>query len=367
MKPKLLLPITGGPLPNWAWLKASLPSSLGGLGIRRASLHAPAAYIGSLNQSRLLVARICGRAPSTSIHLAPALVSLAESVGREDWSSIEEVDVPLRQRHLSKAIDQAVSADLYSAAPDTRSKALALSTAIPHAGDWLNVVPSHALGLHLHDWEFRLCLQYWLGLPMVEEGTRCPVCQAAADPYGDYQVGCGGNGDRIHRHDSLRDALFSAAQSAALAPRREVPSLIPGSSSRPADVYFPCWKRGQPAALDVSVISTLQQLTVNGASTIQGHALSIGEERKLTVHAAPCRSVGVSFIPMIVESLGGWSPRAVDVIKCIGRLQGQRLGIPPADSTTHLFQCLAICLWQGNASLWVRRIPIRPPEVDGVI
>ena len=202
---------------------------------------------------------------------------------------------------------------------------------------------------------------------MVEEGTRCPVCQAAADPYGDHQVGCGGNGDRIHRHDSLRDALFSAAQSAALAPRREVPSLIPGSSSRPADVYFPCWKRGQPAALDVSVISTLQQLTVNGASTIHGHALSIGEERKLTVHAAPCRSVGVSFIPMIVESLGGWSPRAVDVIKCIGRLQGQRLGIPPADSTTHLFQRLAICLWRGNVSLWVRRIPIRPPEVDGVI
>ena len=163
--------LAGGPLPNWAWLKASLPSSLGGLGIRRASLHAPAAYIGSLNQSRLLVARICGRVPGTSIHLAPALVSLAESVGREDWSSIEEVDVPLCQRHLSKAIDQAVSADLYSAAPDTRSKALALSTAIPHAGDWLNVVPSHALGLHLHDWEFRLCLQYWLGLPMVEEGT----------------------------------------------------------------------------------------------------------------------------------------------------------------------------------------------------
>ena len=163
---------------------------------------------------------------------------------------------------------------------------------------------------------------------MVEEGTRCPVYQAAADPYGDHQVGCGGNGDRIHRHDSLRDALFSAAQSAALAPRREVSSLIPGSSSRPADVYFPCWKQGQPAALDVSVISTLQQLTVNGASVNQGHALSVGEERKLAAHAAPCRSVGVTFIPLIVESLGGWSPRAVDVIKNIGRLQGQRLGTP---------------------------------------
>ena len=122
---------------------------------------------------------------------------------------------------------------------DTRSKALALSTAIPHARDWLNVVPSKALGLHLHDWEFRLCLQYWLGLQLAREGSCCTICRAPADAMGDHQVGCGGNRDRIHRHDSIRDAVFSAAQSAALAPRKEVPSLIPGSSSRPADVYFP--------------------------------------------------------------------------------------------------------------------------------
>ena len=73
------------------------------------------------------------------------------------------------------------------------------------------------------------------------------------------------------RHDSLRDALYSAALSAALAPRRKVPSLIPGSRSRPADIYLPNCKRGQPAVLDVMVISTLQQQTITGTSTTQGH------------------------------------------------------------------------------------------------
>ena len=43
--------------------------------------------------------------------------------------------------------------------------------------------------------EYRLCLQYWLGLRMVSEGTRCPVCNSLVDPFGDHQVGCGGNGD----------------------------------------------------------------------------------------------------------------------------------------------------------------------------
>ena len=96
-------------------------------------------------------------------------------------------------------------------APGVRTKALALSTAIPHDGDWLHVVPSTSLGLHLHDWEFCLCLWYWLGVRMLEEGAKCLVCKVATDRFGDHQVGCGGNGNRILRHNSLRNVLFSAA------------------------------------------------------------------------------------------------------------------------------------------------------------
>ena len=77
----------------------------------------------------------------------------------------------------------------------------------------------------------------------------------------------------------LRDALFSAAQSVALPPRREVPSLIPGANSHPADIYLPCAKRGKPAALDVSAISPLQKLTVEGDTSTQGHALQVGKTK----------------------------------------------------------------------------------------
>ena len=175
-------------------------------------------------------------------------------------------------RPLSYNIDEAVYNQLLSAAPDTQASALNLSTSLPHAGDWLNVVPSSTLGLRIQDKEFRLCLQYWLGLQMSNEGVNCPVCQVTADTYGDHQVCCGGNGDRIHRHDSIRYTLFSAAQSAALAPRKEAP----GSSSHPADVYLPNWKRGQPAALDIHAISTMQQQTLTGASTTPGYALRVG-------------------------------------------------------------------------------------------
>ena len=147
------------------------------------------------------------------------------------------------------SIDEAVYDRLTSTAPDTRSRALVLSSSLPHAGDWLNVVPSASLGLHVHDQEFRYSLRYWLGVPLYGNAYQCPVCGLNADTMGDHQVGCGGNGDRI-----IRDVLFTAAQTAALGPRKEAPGVVPNSSARPADILLPNWCRGRQAALDVAVI-----------------------------------------------------------------------------------------------------------------
>ena len=231
--------------------------------------------------------------------------SLSRAAGRPDWDSTHDVDVPLLQHSLSRTIDEATFDIFRASAAHPRQKALMLSTSIRHAGDWLNVVPSSALGLHLLDQEFRLCLKYWLGLQIFEEHQKCPVCLTLADKFGDHHVGCGGNADRIFRHNSLRDAVFSAAQSAALAPRKEVPSLIPGSQHRPADVYLPCWKGGRPAALDITVISTMRQSTIQPAADNQGHALFVAETRKFATHGPACQAVGISFIPLAIETLDG--------------------------------------------------------------
>ena len=58
----------------------------------------------------------------------------------------------------------------------------------------------------------------------------------------------------------------------------------------------------------------------------------------MATHAASCRAVGISFIPLAVESLGGWSELAAKTISRIGRLLGQRLGIPPSITSRQLFK-----------------------------
>ena len=127
--------LAGRPLPDWSWLKASLPSSLGGLNLRQASVHASAAYIVSLHQSLHLVAKILGRTAPPPIHFPYSLQSLARDACRPDWESIQDIDVPLSQHSLSRAIDEASFADLLATASNPRSKALALSTSIRHASN----------------------------------------------------------------------------------------------------------------------------------------------------------------------------------------------------------------------------------------
>ena len=135
---------------------------------------------------------------------------------------------------MSHSIDEASFQLLLSSAPSTRSRALVLSSALPHAGDWLNVVPSPSLGLHLQDSESRSCLRYWLGVPMHSKPFPCPECHGTTDIMCDHQVGCGRNSDCISCHNAIRDLLFTTAQSAALAPSKETPDLVPSSLSRPA-------------------------------------------------------------------------------------------------------------------------------------
>ena len=125
--------LAGGPLPSWAWLVAWVfyePIPI---------LWQPSLDLW-INQGNWLP-------ESLDWFLAPRipLLDLAKVAGSEDWSTVADVDVPNHQCHLSTAIDQAVFNELCSQASDSRFEDLGRSSAILHAGDWLNVVPSHVL------------------------------------------------------------------------------------------------------------------------------------------------------------------------------------------------------------------------------
>ena len=100
--------LVGSPLSDWAWLKASLPSSSGGLGLRQATLHAPAAYIGSVLQAQLLVSDILGHSPSHPPYFNASLSSLRIAAAKPEWAEVDDINIPLNQHNLSRATDRSV-------------------------------------------------------------------------------------------------------------------------------------------------------------------------------------------------------------------------------------------------------------------
>ena len=76
----------------------------------------------------------------------------------------------------------------------------------------------------------------------------------------------------------------------------------------------------------------------------------MGEERKCAAHTEACHAVGVAFVPLVVELLGGLSEEAARTITDIGRHQGQRLGVTPSKTICHLFQRKEMLLCGSDAS-----------------
>jgi hypothetical protein len=58
---------------------------------------------------------------------------------------------------------------------------------------------------------------------------------------------CAYQGERIARHNHLRETLYRTAVSAALGPTREGRFLLPGNDRRPADLFIPHWTGGETA------------------------------------------------------------------------------------------------------------------------
>ena len=168
-------------------------------------------------------------------------------------------------------------------------------------------------------------------------------------------MNCGNQGERISRHNRLRDALHDAAAAAALGPIKEERFLLPGEGRRPADVLIPNWDRGQDAALDVTVINPLQDATVLGAAAEAGHALTIAYDRKVRFVGEACHREGISFVPLAAESLRGWHKVAIEEVKKLAGALVRQQGEEEKEAARRLFQKLSIFLQRGNLAMFLNR------------
>ena len=115
------------------------------------------------------------------------------------------------------------------------------------------------------------------------------------------------------------------------------------------------------------MINPLQAATVAQAAQTPGHALKVAHQRKLDKSWQPCHDQGIVFLPLAVESLGGWHKAAIDEIKKLGSALARHTGEDESITIPHLFQQLSIALMKGNASLLNNRNPCGATDHDEAV
>ena len=70
-----------------------------------------------------------------------------------------------------------------------------------------------------------------------------------------------------------------------------------------------------------------------------------------------CRAAGIAFIPLAVESLGGWHQVAVEEIKRLGKAHARQAGESEELTCRRLWQKLGLLVQKGNCALFNNRFP----------
>jgi hypothetical protein len=343
------------------------------LGLRSLYLHAPAAYVASVANTHA----DCQR-------LLPSLSSPLESFGSLAGRALEKLQASLlsadrlslpvpstvQQRELSSALDRATLRRLVDDAASLSHKAHLQLVQQPGAGAWLQAPPSPALGLHVEPRLYRVMLQQRLRLPVLDTEAPCALCDGIADVYGDHARSCACGGDRVKRHNLLRNALAARLSSAGFSPELERPGLLPAdpesvttssaSGRRPADIWVPSWNLHGGVALDLAVTSGLRVDVLPTTAADGGHPAVSYEGRKCR-HAnteQACKAAGFAFLPVVAEACGGgWGPVALSVFRRAAAGRAASSGESVDCESGRLLEALSIILHRENARAVLRRLP----------
>jgi hypothetical protein len=330
--------LDGAGIPLAALAQAHLPVALSGAGIPTAASRASPAFIASVVQTmeaqRALLAppgdpSLPPPAPSADglrPDFLPALEAFQTSFPDPTPLTLSVLAAETKpQQVMSARADQEAQKALIAATTSLADRARLRSLTLPYAGSWIMVSPSKALGFRLRPREFRLLLRYRFGLPLAGGAQPCPMCQDRSptllDPMGTHAASCYGYPGLSTRHNRVRDALLALARKAGFTAESETNHLLAlgggdAEGRRPADVLVHSWEGTKSICLDVSVVNPL---TPSALQRWPGWAVEFAEDKKIQDSAVLCAQNDLLFLPVVMETYGGFGSKAMQLIRKLGK------------------------------------------------
>ena len=101
---------------------------------------------------------------------------------------------------------------------------------LPGAAAWLTTCPAKD-GRSIDGPLFVVALRRRLRIHIFDSETACPCCGDILDVWGDHCLTCSCAGNRVIRHNSVRDVVYEDSRDAGLQAEREKAGLLPPRAS----------------------------------------------------------------------------------------------------------------------------------------
>ena len=345
-----------------AKLLASLPISIGGMGLLSANRLHPLGYASSITTCRKAINTLYTKAGSTP---PPMVVPLAQArhalVSALPAGATHVFPEPFTQKSLSGFLF-AESLDSLISRGDARRRALLESTRSKYGCAFLTATPYPHF--HIHPLRFICLLRLRLDLPIYPSPSDCLFCGDRADVCGDHALKCGSGGDRIQRHNGLRDALVPFLRRAGFSLRLE--ARLPTyehlrNPPRPGDILAFRWNNDGDRYLDVSVTHFHHISMSPGAHQDGGHLTACetsktSKYRPLFEDCAPHLAANTSYAPFVLDTAGAWGVEALRMLDHIAERIGRRENRRPGSVRFEIVRSLSVTVAREVGLTLLRRL-----------
>jgi hypothetical protein len=327
------------------WDHISLSIFNGGLGIRNPVNHCYTAYLASRKANFPVI---------ENDQFINNIITEVNSKYNLNLKWDDECDNILSQSDLSKQIDNLEKVKVYEKLDDSVKIAFNSYTQM-FASSWLHARPIKVNNLYLNDAEFRVAILQRLGIPLFPISSDCPNCDKSLDPFGYHALTCKRSGEKVRRHNSIRDIIHNQARNSQLNPLIEKPHLIIGSKERPADIFIPD-ASNEDYWIDVAITDPRQPAYFKKSLSNKNAAIDAYAQKKhekYDHHVLKWNNDQINrkakFIPVIADSFGAWSKDSIDVFDLILKRAPERNEISYSIRKNFLYSKLSISIQRNNA------------------
>lgn len=320
------------------WILASLPVSLGGVGVRSPVHLARVSYASSLSST----ADLCRTIAPPSCH--PKLREHLEAEESYFLSLNIEPATLKSQKAADRLICEQRRDTVVRALQTPREQAIFKAAADPLSGKWLQALPSPALGTTLDPNSFRVAAALRLGAPLCSP-HRCGGCPDPVDKFADHHLSCERSQGRHPRHSELNAVILQSLRRAHVPAILEPIGLTMSDGRRPDGQTLTTWARGKCLIWDATVSCSVAPSHVRKTSR---HAAAAAKEAE-GVKIRRYRDLQQQYVvyPVAMETSGVAGPMTMEFVNEIGRRMTEATG--DRRETEYLWQRLSIAVQRGNA------------------